>query len=84
MEKQQAEQQAKMLQIQEEVARAKARDRVYKDYTHIQSRASTKVEEEPDEVIEEKYINGRERLTTATQTLDHRSCDQHATCDKTS
>ena len=82
--KQKAEQQAKMLQIQEEVARAKARDRVYKDYTHIQSRASTKVEEEPDEVIEEKYINGRERLTTATQTLDHRSCDQHATCDKTS
>ena len=59
MEKQKAEQQAKMLQIQGEVARAKARARVYEDYTHIQSRASTKDEEEPDEVIEEKYINRR-------------------------
>ena len=34
MEKQKAEQQAKMLQIQGEVARAKARARVYEDYTH--------------------------------------------------
>ena len=84
MEKQKAEQQAKMLQIQGEVARAKARARVYEDYTHIQSRASTKDEEEPDEVIEEKYINRRQRLTTATEELDHRSCDQLATCDKTS
>ena len=84
MEKQKAEQQAKMLQIQGEVARAKARARVYEDYTHIQSRASTKDEEEPDEVIEEKYIDRRERLTTATEELDHRSCNQLATCDKTS
>ena len=84
MEKQKVEQRAKMLQIQGEVARAKARARVYEDYTHIQSRASTKDEEEPDEVIEEKYINGRQRLTTATEELDHRSCDQLATCDKTS
>ena len=84
MEKQKAEQQAKMLQIQGEVARAKARARVYEDYTHIQSRASTKDEEEPDEVIEEKYIDRRQRLTTATEELDHRSCDQLATCDKTS
>ena len=84
MEKQKAEQQAKMLQIQGEVARAKARARVYEDYTHIQSRASTKDEEEPDEVIEEKYINRRQRLTTATEELDHRSCDQLSTFDKTS
>ena len=84
MEKQKAEQQAKMLQIQGEVARAKARARVYEDYTHIKSRASTKDEEEPDEVIEEKYIDRRERLTTATEELDHRSCNQLATCDKTS
>ena len=73
-----------MLQIQGEVARAKARARVYEDYTHIQSRASTKDEEEPDEVIEEKYINRRQRLPTATEELDHRSCNQLATCDKTS
>ena len=84
MEKQKVEQRAKMLQIQGEVARAKARARVYEDYTHIQSRASTKDEEEPDEVIEEKYINRRRGLTTATEELDHRSCDQLATCDKTS
>ena len=84
MEKQKAEQQAKMLQIQGEVARAKARTRVYEYYTHIQSRASTKDEKEPDEVIEEKYINRRQRLTTATEELGHRSCDQLATCDKTS
>ena len=83
-EKQKVEQQAKMLQIQGEVARAKARARVYEDYSHIQSRASTKDEEEPDEVIEEKYINRRQMLTTATEELDHRSCDQLATCDKTS
>ena len=66
MEKQKPEQQAKMLQIQGEVARARARARVYEDYTHIQSRTSTKDEEEPDEIIEEKYINRRQRLTTAT------------------
>ena len=36
MEKQKAEQQGKMLHIQGEVARAKARARVYEDYTpHI-------------------------------------------------
>ena len=52
MEKQKAEQQAKMPQIQGEVARAKAKVRVYEDYTHIQSRASTKHETEYDEVIE--------------------------------
>ena len=46
--------------------------------------ASTKDEEEPDEVIGEKYINRRQGLTTATEELDHRSCDQLATCDKTS
>ena len=84
MEKQKAEQQAKMLQIQGEVARAKARARVYEDYTHIQSRATTEDEAELDEVIEEKYINRRQRLTTATKELDHRSCDQLATCDETS
>ena len=84
MEKQKAQQQAKMLQIQGEIARAKARARVYEDYTHIQSRASTKDQEEPDEGIEEKYINRKQRLTTATEELDHRSCDQLATCDKTS
>ena len=50
MEKQKAEQQAKMLQLQGEFARAKARDRVYKDYNYIQSRASTKDEAEPDEL----------------------------------
>ena len=83
MEKQKAEQQAKMLQIQREVARAKARARAYEDYTHIQSRASTEDEAELDEVIEEKYINRRQRLTTATEELDNRSCDQLATCDKT-
>ena len=42
MEKQKAEQQGKMLQIQGEVARAKARARVYEDKA------------KPDEVIEEK------------------------------
>ena len=84
MEKQKGEQQAKILHIQEEVARAKARDRVCEDYTYIQSRASTKDEEEPDEVIEEKYINRRQRLTTVTEELYHCSCDQLATCDKTS
>ena len=78
MEKQKAEQQAKMLQIQGEVARAKARARVYEDYTHIQSRASTKDEAEYDEVIEEKYINRRQKLTTATEEMDNRSCDQLA------
>ena len=56
MEKQKAEQQAKMLQIQGEVTRAQARARMYKDDTHIQSRASTKDEAEYDEVTEEKYI----------------------------
>ena len=84
MEKQKAEQQAKMFQIKGQVARAKARARVYKDYTHIQSRASTKDEAEPDKAIEEKYINRRQRLTTATEELDNRSCDQLATCDNTS
>ena len=54
MEKQKTEQQAKMLQIQGEVAKAKARARVYEDYTHIQSRVSAKDEAEYDEVIEEK------------------------------
>ena len=39
---------------------------------------------ELDEVIEEKYINRTLRLTTATEELDNRSCDQLATCDKTS
>ena len=73
-----------MIQIQGEVARAKARAKVYEDYTHIQSRASTKDEAEPNESIEEKYINRRQRLTTATEELDNRSCDQLATCDKTS
>ena len=61
MEKQRAEQQAKMLQIQGEVARAKVMARVYEDYTHIQSRANTKDETEPDEVFEEKYISRRKR-----------------------
>ena len=75
MEKQKAEQQAMMLQIQGEVARAKARARVYKDYTHIQSRVSTEDEAELDEVIEEKYINRKRRLTTATEELDNRNCD---------
>ena len=75
MERQKAEQQAKMLQIQGEVASAKARARVYKDYNHIQSRASTKDEEESDDVIEEKHTKRRKRLTTATEELDHRSCD---------
>ena len=84
MEKQKAEQQAKMLQIQGEVARTKARARVNENYTHIQSRASTKDKKEPDEAIEEKYINRRQRLTAATEVLDHRSCDQLAKCDKTS
>ena len=84
MEKQKAQQQAKMLQIQGEIARAKARARVYDDCSHIQSRASAKDQEEPDEGIEEKYINRKQRLTTATEELDHRSCDQLATCDKTS
>ena len=84
MEKQKAEQQGKMLQIQGEVARAKARARVYKDYTDIQLRASTKDKAKPDEVIEEKYINRWQKLTTATEELDNRSCDQLATCDKTS
>ena len=59
IEKQKAEQQAKILQIEGEVTRAKARGRVYEDYTHIQSRPSTKDEEEIDEVIEEKYITRR-------------------------
>ena len=40
--------------IQGEVARAKARAGVYKDYKHILPRASTKDESEYDEVIEEK------------------------------
>ena len=84
MEKQKAEQQANMLQIQGEVARVKASTRVNEDYTHIQSRASTKDETEPDELIEEKYVNRRQKLTTATEELDNRSCDQLATCDKTS
>ena len=73
MEKQKAEQQAKMLYA-----------KIYEDYIHIKSRASTRDEEEPDEVIEEKYINRRQRLMTATEELDSRSCDQLATCDKTS
>ena len=47
-------------------------------------RASTEDEAELDEVIEEKYINRRLRLTTATEELDNISCDQLATCDKTS
>ena len=84
MEKQKAEQQAKMLQIQREVARAKARARAYEDYTHIQSRASTEDEAELDEVIEEKYINRKQGLATATEELGNGSCDQLATCDKTS
>ena len=84
MEKQKAEQQAKILQIQGEVARAEARARVYEDYTHTQPRPITKDEEEPDEVIEEKYINRRQTLITATEELYHRSCDQLTTCDKTS
>ena len=60
MEKQKAEQQAKMLQIEGEVARAKARTRVYEDYTHFQSKASTKDATEYYEVIEEKCINRRQ------------------------
>ena len=79
METQRAEQEAKMLQIQGKVARAKVMARVYEDYIHIQSRASTKDEAEPDEVFEEKYINRRKRLTTPTEELDNRSCDQLAT-----
>ena len=75
MEKQKAEQQANMLQIQGEVARVKASTRVNEDYTHIQSRASTKDETEPDELIEEKYVNRRQKLTTATEELGNRSCD---------
>ena len=73
-----------MLQIQGEVARAKARARVYEDYTHIQSRAATEDEAELDEVIEEKYINREQGLATATEELGNGSCDQLATCDKTS
>ena len=57
---------------------------MFEDYTHIQSRTSTEDEAELDEVIEEKYINRRQRLTAATAELDNRSCDQLATCDKTS
>ena len=79
MEKQRAKQEAKMLQIQGKVARAKVMARVYEDYIHIQSRASTKDEAEPHEVFEEKYINRRKRLTTPTEELDNRSCDQLAT-----
>ena len=82
MEKQKAEQQAKMLQIQGEVARAKARARVYEDYTHIQSRASTTDEAEYDEIIELKSINRRQKLTIVIEELDNRSCDQLAMCDK--
>ena len=60
MEKQKVEQRAKMLQIQGEVARAKARTRVHEDYTHFQSKASTKDETEYDEVIEGKCIDRRQ------------------------
>ena len=60
MEKQKVEQRAKMLQIQGEVARAKARTRVYEDYTHFQSKASTKDETEYDEVIEGKCMDRRQ------------------------
>ena len=83
MEKQKVKQQAKMLQIQG-VVRAKSRAKVCEDYTHIQSSTSTKDEAESEEVIEEKYINRRQKLTTATEELDNRSCDQLATCNKTS
>ena len=82
MEKQKAEQQAKMLQIQGEVARAKARARVYEDYTHIQSKASTTDEAEYDKIIESKSINRRQKLTIVIEELDNRSCDQLAMCDK--
>ena len=84
MEKQKAEQQGKVLQIRGEVARVKARARVYEDYTHIPSRSSTKDKAEHDDVIEEKYINRRQKFITATEELDNRSCDQLATCNKTS
>ena len=83
MEKQKVEQQAKMLQIQGEVVRAKSKARVCEDYTHIQPITSIKDEAETEEVIEEKYINRRQKLTTATEELDNRSCDQLATCNKT-
>ena len=84
MEKQKAEQQAKMLQFQGEVARAKARARERKDYSHIQSRASTENEAEHDKVIEEKYMNRKLKLTSATEELGNGSCDQLARCDKIS
>ena len=84
MEKQKAEQQAKMLQFQGEVARAKARARECKDYSHIQSRASTENEAEHDKVIEEKYMNRKLKLTSATEELGNGSCDQLARCDKIS
>ena len=42
---------------------------MYKDYTHIQSRASTKDKAEYDEVLEEKYANRRQRLTIAIEEL---------------
>ena len=53
-----------MLQIQGEIARAKVKARVYEDYTHIQSRTSTKDEAEYDEVIE-KCINRGGKLTSS-------------------
>ena len=59
MEKQKDEQQGKMLQIQGEVARAKARARVYEDYTDIQFRASTKDKAKPDDKV--KTCNGSQR-----------------------
>ena len=57
-----------MLQIQGVVATAKARARVYKDYT--QSRTNTEDEAEYDEVIVGKCVNRRQKLTTATEELD--------------
>ena len=57
---------------------------MYEDYTHIQSRASTKDEAEYDEVIEEKCINRGRKLTAAIEELGNRSCDQLTTCDKIS
>ena len=45
LEKQKAENQAKMLQIQGELARAKARARVYEDYSQMEVDVDSEVDE---------------------------------------